>query len=175
MSTLIFRVGLIALTLGGILTTQFWQAAERGWTFAYNAEGLLTSSDGPRTDVNDITGYEYDTKGNLTRVTNALGHVTEFSNFDFAGNPQTTTDPNGVTTTLTYAPQGWLSSVSIAHSKTQFEHNATGDITKLTRGDGSWLAYTWDDARRLIQITTSLMEQVEFELDPMGNHNALSV
>ena len=174
MNTLIFSAALLAFALGStIVFTPFWQAAERGWSFAYNAEGLLESSDGPRTDVNDITLYEYDTKGHLTRVINALGHIAELSNFDFLGNPQTIVDPNGVTTTLAYSPQGWVTSVRTENNTTQFEHNAVGDITKLTRGDGSWLAYTWDDARRLIRITNNLEEQVEFELDPMGNRTAI--
>ncbi|MCU1752682.1 RHS repeat-associated core domain-containing protein [Pseudomonas sp. 6D_7.1_Bac1] len=173
MNTLIFRVGLLALALGGTLVTvPFWQAPERGWSFTYNAEGLIEFSDGPRTDVNDITRYEYDAKGHLIRVINPLGHITELSNFDFMGNPQTLVDPNGVSTTLTYAPQGWLTSVSTANASTRFEHNAVGDITKLIRGDGSWLTYTWDDARRLTRITNSLEERVEFDVDPMGNRTA---
>ena len=174
MNTQILRVGLLALALAGTtITAPFLQAAERGWSFAYNAGGQLESSDGPRTDLNDVTRYEYDTKGNLTRVINALRHITELSNFDHMGNPQTIVDPNRITTTLTYAPQGWLTSVSTANSITRFEHNAVGDITKLTRGDGSWLAYIWDDARRLIRITNNLEEESEFDLDPMGNRIAI--
>lgn len=168
----IFRASLLALALGTIFVAAFSQAAERSWSFTYNAKGLIESSDGPRTDVNDITRYEYDAKGHLTRVINALGHITELSNFDFMGNPQTIVDPNGVASTLTYAAQGWITSVSTANSTTRFEHNAVGDITKLIRGDGSWLAYTWDDARRLTHITNSLEEQAEFDLDPMGNRTA---
>ncbi|WP_447795399.1 RHS repeat-associated core domain-containing protein [Pseudomonas farris] len=170
MNTLILSIGLFALALGGAtITSLFEQTAERSRSLAYNTEGLLELLDGPRTDVNDITRYEYDTKGYLTRVINALGHITEFSNFDVMGNPQTIVDPNGVITNLTYAPQGWLTSINTANNTTRFEHNAVGDITKLIRGDGSWLIYTWDDARRLIRITNSLEEQAEFDLDPTGN------
>ena len=174
MNTLLLRVSLLALAIGGtLITVPLWQAPERGWSFTYNATGLLESSDGPRTDVSDITRYEYDSNSNLTRVTNALGHITEISNYDYIGNPQTIVDPNGVVTSLSYMPQGWLSSVSAGNSTTQFDYNATGDITRLTQGDGSWLAYTWDDARRLIRITNNLMEQAEFELDPMDNQTVV--
>lgn len=174
MNTLILSIGLFALALGGAtITSLFEQTTERSRSSAYNTEGLLELSDGPRTDVNDVTRYEYDTKGYLTRVINALGHITELSNSDVMGNPQTIIDPNGVITNLTYAPQGWLTSVNTANNTTRFEHNAVGDITKLIRGDGSWLIYTWDDARRLIRITNSLEEQVEFDLDPMGNRTTL--
>jgi len=173
MEKLTLRASLLALALGSICVAAFSQAAEPSWSFTYNAKGLIESSSGPRTDVNDITRYEYDAKGQLTRVINALGHITELSNFDFMGNPQTIVDPNGVASTLTYASQGWLTSVSAANSTTRFEHNVVGDITKLIRGDGSWLVYTWDDARRLTRITNSLKEQVEFDLDPMGNRTAI--
>ncbi|WP_051414912.1 RHS repeat protein [Pseudomonas sp. QTF5] len=174
MNTLLLRVGLLALAIGGtLITVPLWQAPERGWSFTYNATGLLESSDGPRIDVSDITRYEYDSNSNLMRVTNALGHTTEMSNYDYIGNPQTIVDPNSVVTSLSYMPQGWLSSVSVGNSTTQFDYNATGDITRLTQGDGSWLAYTWDDARRLIRITNNLMEQAEFELDPMGNQTVV--
>lgn len=156
-----------------MITLPFCQAAERGWSFVYNNESLLELLDGPRTEVSDITHYEYDTKGRLTRTVNALGHVTERSNFDVIGNPGTVVDPNGIIMNLTYAPQGWLTSIGVANNITRFEHNAVGDITKLVHGDGSWLTYTWDDARRLIRIANNLGEQVEFDVDPMGNRTAV--
>ncbi|WPN57971.1 RHS repeat-associated core domain-containing protein [Pseudomonas sp. P9_31] len=174
MNTLLLRVGLLAFAIGGtLITVPLWQAPERGWSFTYNATGFLESSDGPRTDVSDITRYEYDSNSNLMRIINALGHTIEMSNYDYIGNPQTIVDPNGVVTSLTYMPQGWLSSVSVGDSTTQFDYNATGDITRLTQGDGSWLAYTWDDARRLVRITNNLTEQAELELDPMGNQTVV--
>lgn len=172
MQKLIFRASLLALALSPLFVAPFSQATERNWSFTYNAKGLIESADGPRIDVSDITHYEYDPKGHLTRITNALGQITEFSNFDVMGNPQTLVDPNGVVTTLAYAPQGWLLSVSTATATTRLEHNAVGDITKLIRGDDSWLTYTWDDARRLIGVTNSVGEEAKFDLDPMGNRTA---
>ncbi|AYF89902.1 DUF4329 domain-containing protein [Pseudomonas sp. DY-1] len=148
------------------------QAASRSWSYTYTAQGLLESANGPRTDVADVTQYAYDAQGNLTQVTNALGHITQLSNFDAQGHPQTITDANGVVTTLTYSWQGWLTSISTAGSTTSFEHNAVGQIIKLTRGDGSWLAYTYDGARRLTAISNNLGEQVEYDLDAMGNRTA---
>jgi len=98
-----------------------------------------------------------------------------FSNFDFLGNPQTIIDSNEAVTTLTYSPQGWVNSVNTLNGITRFEHNAVGDITKLTRGDGSWLTYMWNDARRLIRITNSLDERIEIDLDAMGNRTAIRI
>jgi len=44
-------------------------------TVTYNAQGLIDSVDGPRTDVSDITRYAYDTQGRLASVTDALEPV----------------------------------------------------------------------------------------------------
>ncbi|MGA6108780.1 RHS repeat-associated core domain-containing protein [Pseudomonas solani] len=172
MKPLHHRLSVLTLALAGTLAAASLQAAPRNWSYTYTATGQIETADGPRTDVQDITRYAYDAQGHLISVTNALGHITQLSSFDSFGNPQTVIDPNGVTTALTYTPQGWLASVSIAGGTTAFEHDAIGQITKVTRGDGSWLAYTWDDARRLTKITNNLGEQVEFDLDAMGNRTA---
>jgi YD repeat-containing protein len=170
MNISIRRLGLLLLALNAaLITISFVQAEERGWSFTYNAKGLIESSDGPRTDVKDITRYEYDSKGHLTRIINSLGHTTELSNFDYLGNPQKIVDTNGVVTTLTYSSEGWVTSIATSSGTTRFEHNAVGDITKLILGDDSWLTYTWDNARRLIRIANSLDEKIEFDLDAMGN------
>jgi RHS repeat-associated protein len=168
----LYRASLLSLALSSALGASLAHAAERSWAYTYTSQGLIESADGPRTDVSDITRYAYDAQGHLTSVTNALGHVTTLSNFDALGHPQTVVDANNVSSTLTYAPQGWLASISTAGSVTTFAHNAVGDITKVTRGDGSSLTYTWDDARRLTAITNNLGETVEYSLDAMGNRTA---
>lgn len=163
---------LLSLALAVALGAAGVQAAERNWSYTYNSQGLIETANGPRTDVSDITTYAYDSQGRLTTVTNALSHITQLSNFDNYGNPQTVVDANGVTTSLGYSPQGWLASVSTAGSTTSFEHDAIGQITKVTRGDGSWLEYSWSAARRLTAITNNRGEKIEYDYDPMGNRTA---
>ena len=172
MNTPLYRASLLSVALCSTLVWSAVQATERSWVYTYTAQGLIETADGPRTDVSDITHYAYDAQGHLTSVTNALGHVTTLSNFDVLGHPQTVVDANNISSDLTYTPQGWLASISTAGSTTSFEHNAVGDITKITRGDGSWLAYTWDDARRLTAITNNLGEKIEYSLDAMGNRTS---
>nr|WP_298114614.1 RHS repeat-associated core domain-containing protein [uncultured Pseudomonas sp.] len=166
------RASLLSLALATALGISSVEATERNWSYTYNSLGLIEMADGPRTDVQDVTTYGYDAQGHLTSVTNALGHVTQLSNFDNYGNPQNLVDANGVSTSLTYTVQGWLASVSTAGSTTSFEHDAIGQIVKVTRGDGSWLEYTWDGARRLTTISNNLGESIEFSLDAMGNRTA---
>ena len=108
----------------------------RTWTYTYNALNRVETVDGPRTDVSDITAYEYDpVTGNLTKVTNALGHVTEITSYNAYGQPLTMLDANGVQTTLAYFPEGWLqtrtvdSGVGGTPAATGFTYDgATGNV-----------------------------------------------
>lgn len=165
-----YRLGALALACGIALSAT---AAERSWNYTYTAQGLIESADGPRTDVQDVTHYAYDAKGNLTKITNALGQETLLGNYDDRGNPGTITDANGVVSTLTYSgvdPK--LASITTASSTTSFEHDAVGQLTKITRADGSWLQYTYDPARRLTAITNNLGERVEYDVDVAGKRTA---
>lgn len=165
-----YRLGALALACGIAMSAT---AAERSWNYTYTAQGLIETADGPRTDVQDVTHYTYDAKGNLTKVTNALGQETLLGSYDERGNPGTITDANGVVSTLTYSgvdPK--LASITTAGSTTSFEHDAVGQLTKITRADGSWLQYTYDPARRLTAITNNLGERVEYDVDVAGKRTA---
>ncbi|WP_099226388.1 RHS repeat-associated core domain-containing protein [Pseudomonas viridiflava] len=135
----------------------------------YTALGQVASVDGERTDVDDTTRYQYDDKGNLKAVIDALGHTYSLAEFDNYGNPQRVTDPNGVVTTLSYTPQGWLASRTVEASTTQYAYNEVGDVLQITTADGNWIKYTYDDARRLVGIRNRLGESIDYTLDPMGN------
>ncbi|WP_428240810.1 hypothetical protein, partial [Gynuella sp.] len=66
------------------------QASERTTSYTYNSLGLISSTDGPRTDVSDITTYDYDLDtGQLQTITNALGQVVTLSDYDSSSRPQT--------------------------------------------------------------------------------------
>jgi RHS repeat-associated protein len=161
------RIGIMSTAFA--CTLQVLSAHATTINYTYTALGQVASVDGPRTDVADITRYTYDAQGNLSRVTNALGQVTMLANFDSFGRPQSITDPNGVVTTLTYTPQGWLASSNVAGATTQYAYNAVGDVTLVTAPDASYLAYVYDDARRLVGVTNSLGETLSYTLDAMGN------
>ncbi|MWW41528.1 hypothetical protein, partial [Pseudomonas aeruginosa] len=54
------RLGALALACALALPALPAQAAERAWSYSYNALGLIERADGPRTDVQDVTLYAYD-------------------------------------------------------------------------------------------------------------------
>jgi YD repeat-containing protein len=47
----------------------------RTTTWTYTTAGLVDTINGPRTDLVDVTDYDYDAQGNLIRITDALGHI----------------------------------------------------------------------------------------------------
>lgn len=167
------RIGIMSTAFA--CTLQAFSVHASTINYTYTALGQVASVDGPRTDVADITRYTYDAQGNLSHVTNALGQVTTFANFDSFGRPQSITDLNGVVTSLTYTPQGWLASSNVAGATTQYVYNAVGDVTLITAPDAGYLAYVYDDARRLVGVTNTLGETLAYTLDAMGNRTYSSI
>lgn len=122
-------------TTGNVLTksiTDTASGATRTWTYTYTGPGdntlpaLLKTVDGPRTDVSDVTTYDYYPNGDLKTVTNALGQTTQVTQYDANGRPLTLIDANGLTTSLTYTPRGWLDSRSVGGETTGYTYDGVG-------------------------------------------------
>jgi RHS repeat-associated protein len=149
----------------------------RTWNYTYNAFGQMLTSDGPRTDVADTTTYTYyaandavvGKRGNVATITDALGHITQITNYDANGRPLTILDPNGVTLAFTYFPRGWLKTSSVAGVVTTYAYDNVGQLTSLTRPDASKTSYSYDAAHRLTSVIDLKGNQVTFTLDALGN------
>ncbi len=141
----------------------------RTWNYSYNAQGLLETADGPRTDVADITSYAYDAQGNVTSITNALNQVTQITSYDAHGHPLSIVDPNGLTTTLTYSPRGWLTSRSVGGEIATYDYDGVGQLIKVTQPDNSFINFSYDAAHRLTAISDGLGNRISYTLDAMGN------
>ena len=150
--------------------------------YTYTASGLVKTIDGPRTDVSDVTTFEYDSNDQLKRTINALGHVTEIVSRDARGYPTEIRNENGVSTVLVYDPRARLTSQTIKHpttasldATTSYEYYLNGLLEKITLPDGTFLKYEYDDAQRLTAIESSFTdggstgERMEFVLDDAGN------
>jgi YD repeat-containing protein len=148
----------------------------------YNRYGQVLTVNGPRTDVTDLTTYEYypDTQadwtlGDLKQVTNALGRVTRFTKYDRNGRLLQSIDPNGVVTDHQYHPRGWLTQTKVTPAgggeaqTTGYDYDGIGQLKKVTHPDGSTVTYTYDPAHRLTAVEDSAGNRVEYTLDAMGN------
>ena len=125
---------------------------------------------GPVLDPNAV-GH---TKGDLQSVTNAAGHVTQFTLYDGAGRVRQMVDPNGVVTDTTYTPRGWTSSVTVTPlggtaRTTSYSYDNTGQMTGATLPDGTTLGYSYDAAHRLTGVTDAKGNSVTYTLDNTGN------
>jgi len=150
--------------------------ADRVWQYDYTDKGLLRTVDGPRDDVSDVTTYGYDSAGNLTRSTNALGHSVLYSNHDGLGLPRRIEDPNGTLTLLTY---DWRGNVLTREVQTgqevsnwTFQYDPVGQLIHISFPDGSALRYTFDAARRLTSVADTAGNRIEFAHDAIGNVTA---
>src|SRR5262249_19044805 len=151
--------------------------------YTVNSRGQVLTVDGPRTDVTDVTTITYygdsDTctgcRGQVHTVTNALSQVTSFDSYDADGRPTQITDANGVATTLTYKTRGWLASRTTSGETTSYDYDNTGNLTKVTLPDGTWLAYEYDAANAVVGVGDSLGDSIDYELDVMANRVGESV
>ncbi|GAB3356221.1 RHS repeat-associated core domain-containing protein [Lysobacter tyrosinilyticus] len=158
------------------------------------ALGLVTSVNGPRTDVNDITTYTYYSsddatcttspttcphrKGDLWLVQDALGSIAETLKYDGVGRVLSVKDVNGVVTDFEYHSRGWLTARKVRGTDgavetddqiTRIEYFPTGLVKKTTLPDGSYTSYTYDAAHRLTDITDGAGNTIHYTLDNAGN------
>jgi YD repeat-containing protein len=141
----------------------------RTWRYTYNSFGQVTSVTGPRVEFADVMTYSYDSQGNLASVTNAAGHQTLLSNYDAHGQPGQITDPNGVITTFSFSPRGWLTSRSVAGEVSTYGYDGVGQLISATQPDGVTLTYTYDAGHRLTGIHDNAGNSIAYVLDLRGN------
>jgi RHS repeat-associated protein len=131
---------------------------------------VLSSVNGPLSGTADTTTYTYNAQAILTQVTDPNGLITKITALDANSRPTTIQDENGVNTTLTYNPRGWLTQVKVNNSPTTtIAYDAAGQVTRITLPDASYLNYTWSNAKRLTQVSNNLGEKIDYTHDAMGN------
>ncbi|MCW7537681.1 hypothetical protein OOT46_07435 [Aquabacterium sp. A7-Y] len=151
-------------------------AAARQWTYSYNSFGQVLTEDGPRTDVADVTRYEYYadttanwTKGDLQQVTNPAGQVAQYTKYNPHGQVLEMKDANGVVTTYTYDLRQRLKTVMVGTELTTYDYYPTGLLQRVTQPDASYIEYRYDDAHRLTGLADGLGNSVTYTLDNAGN------
>ncbi|MFN8990496.1 MAG: DUF6531 domain-containing protein, partial [Betaproteobacteria bacterium] len=154
------------------------------WTHTYSdtVPGALleTRLNGPRTEVADTWVFAYQPphnpvlfrRGRLASITNPLGHVTSVLDYNGRGNPVRLLDPNGVEVDLTWDERGRLRTHRTGGSTgatTTFDWRPSGELSRITRPDGSFLELAYDPARRLTGTVDNLGNRAVFTLDAAGN------
>jgi RHS repeat-associated protein len=162
--------------------------------------GLLASIDGPRSDVNDSVTYTYRQaddpacattpttcawrKGDLWKVTNALGQVQEMLAYDGAGRLLRSRDINGVITDREYDARGRLTASKTRGTDDTVETDdriqrisywPIGQVRRVTQPDGAYLEYGYDAAQRLVSVQDNLGNRIDYTLNAAGQRTAEQV
>jgi len=149
-------------------------------SYQYNPQGKMAQIDGPRSDVQDITGFGYDTAGNMITVTRPLIGTTSYGDFDGLGNPLTVTDPNGAVTNYTYNATGKVLTVKAPGDiqPTTYSYvsggctscgGTTDRIDTIILPEGTLIDYDYDLYGNLSKISDSLGNSVNYSYDSVGN------
>ena len=169
-------------------------------TYIYSTavSGLVLTKvvDGPRTDVNDISTYNYyphdatctpstatpiidpitntspanlGCRGQLQSMSNALNQTTTYDRYNHHGQIEQMTDANGLVSSSTYDLRQRLLTRTTGTETTTLTYDNVGQVTQLTLPDASQLSYTYDAAHRLTDVQDSLGNKVHYTLDTEGN------
>ncbi len=162
-------------------------------TTAYQYNGplhQLSSIDGPRVDVSDMTTFRYypddpvegPDRARLKEIENANGDLVR-SNLRYSATGKLLSEdrPNGVALLYTYYPgSDRLASLdentASGIRSTRWTYLATGEVAGITVADGSadatTLIFAYDAGRRLVRITDGTGNYIRYTLDSEGNHLA---
>ena len=101
------------------------------------------------------TTETFDGFGNLVTKTNALGHITSWSDYDGLGRPRKVTDPNGVVTSYSYDVKGNVTGVTSqfasGYRTTTFAYNGDGQTVSAILPSGWTRDYQYNSGGRLYQ------------------------
>ncbi|MES9944477.1 MAG: RHS repeat-associated core domain-containing protein [Candidatus Thiodiazotropha sp.] len=144
----------------------------RAWTYSYTFHDVderqieSLSIDGPLLGVSDSTSYNFDALGNLTRLTNPLGHVIQHSAHTAQGRPGRVTDANGLITEMSYNALGLLTEARVLTQQgaatTHFTYHPNRLISRVTLPDDSYLSFEYNTAHHLIAIVNNQGERIEY-------------
>jgi YD repeat-containing protein len=143
------------------------------YTASFTPPAMAFPHNGPSTVVGGTNAVGH-TAGDLQSITNAAGHVTQFTQYDRAGRVRQMVDPKGVITDTVYTPRGWTSSVTVtppggAARTTSYTYDNAGQLTAAALPDGTTLGYSYDAAHRLTGVTDAKGNSITYTLDNMGN------
>ncbi len=140
---------------------QFASPAGNFSTLARNPDDSFTRT------LKNGTQIEYDAAGLMTARVDRNGNATDYG-YDGNGNLTTITDPVGLVTTLVYSG-GLLTSVTDPAGRvTGFEHDASGDLIKITDTDLSERLFAYDGRHRLTAQTSKRGFATSYDYGPHG-------
>jgi YD repeat-containing protein len=156
---------------------------QRVYNFTYNRFGQVVSASepGPNGAGNIVTKYDYysdtsaaHTAGDLSKITNPKGQVTEYLEYTPSGLPLRVRELNGAISSQSWDSRGQLierieNVGSKGEAKSTYQYDAVGQLTRLHSPDSTDIYYEYDDAHRLICVRDGEGNSARYTLDSMGN------
>jgi len=132
-----------------------------GYGYTFHSNGML--KDVAINDNGKTTTYNYDAVGDLTQTTNALGHITSYSNYNGLGQVGKITDANGLVTEITYDALGRTTTekeilASDQIRTTTYQYNAFG-VNQIER-NGITETINYNDNGTIGSISHGIGNQV---------------
>lgn len=148
--------------------------------FEMGAAGRIEEINGPRQPDaqgrDDITTMVYDAQGNRETMTNGLGHVTRYEDYDANGRPERVINPNGVITELDYDDLGRTKTITIKDSSdpskdavTAIDYDVEGRVKAISRPATARINFDYNLAGLMTAIYSDDGERIEYAYDLMGN------
>jgi RHS repeat-associated protein len=147
-------------------------AAPAGTTAtAYDAAGQVTGITDP---LGHVTSYGYDGNGNKVKVTDAAGHVTSYA-YDASNQQVKVTQPDGTTQATTYDATGSpVKQVSASGAITVYAFNALSQVTSSTGPLGHVTKYGYDAAGDRASVTDPQGQVTTYGYDAAGLETSIS-
>ena len=121
--------------------------------YGYDAQGNVTSVDGPLASTVDVTLNAYDTLNRLRQVTDPNNGITQYA-YNGIDQLVSVTDPRNLATTYNYDGLANLNSqVSPDTGTTSNTYDAAGNLLTKTDAKGQLTTYVYDALNRVTSIT----------------------
>jgi YD repeat-containing protein len=170
--------GVSAGRLASEVWTDLTTAVQRRTDYSYGfyANGSIASLAATRASVGGTsatTSVSYDSLGNITASTNALGHATTYSAYNGLGLPGRVTDPNGIAVDYSYSDDGKL--LSLTRRLPTGDRTVTLAYTPLSQlqdalfPDGSAQRARYNGSGRRVQVGNAQGEFAQTDLDIASN------
>lgn len=137
-------------------------------TFTYDAQGQMLTHDGPRTDISDVTQFDYDTYGNVTEIIDPLGRVTRMT-YDIVGQLIEVESPNGVISEFDYDAAGNQILSDLDGEAIVMTYTSVDELETEAFPDGLVVSYEYDKFGRLTQTAENDGSRETLTLDDRGN------
>ena len=157
--------------MGNVLTITDTLGNTSSYTYEPIFNTLLTLQDA----AGNVTHFEYDSRGNLTRSINPLGQATVFE-YNTKGQLVRETDAAGISTSYAYDSYGNLAQITDSLGQSvNATYNVLGNLLSTTDREGRSGQFSYDNNERLIQTVDALGGVTTDEYDTAGNLTAITL